>query len=441
MNKISFSILIILLVFFSSCSDNDKDVYPTKLVTIQLVYPEGSDFLPREGAKVKLVSRSGSFEGKTDTNGKVAVAVPNGFFDIVASDIRQLANFTGTDNIAVDQSWNENEIVNINLKLSLSGSIIIKEIHFGGAPDNTGSKTFQADQYVILYNNTDEDIELKEFAFAVCSPANSHGTNNNYIDGKLYYEEEGWIPGGSAVWTFGNTPILEARKQLVIAFHNAVDNTVAYKNSINFANKDYYCCYDPESGYNNKTYYSPPSPLIPTNQYLKAYRLLGSKGNAWTMSVMSPAFFVFSTYDSDSDKHTTIQQFMEDANTTMDNGSEKKVAVELIGDGVEVFKGDISTNKKRLTLAVDAGSVNFINKLGYTIYRNVDKEATEAIPENSGRIVYNYSMGTENEVNGSTDPSGIDAEASMKNGARIVYLDTNNSTTDFHQRRKASLRD
>jgi hypothetical protein len=44
-------------------------------------------------------------------------------------------------------------------------------------------------------------------------------------------------------------------------------------------------------------------------------------------------------------------------------------------------------------------------------------------------------------VDGSTDGSGIDAEASMKNGAHIVFIDTNNSTNDFHERQKCSLRD
>jgi hypothetical protein len=49
-------------------------------------------------------------------------------------------------------------------------------------------------------------------------------------------------------------------------------------------------------------------------------------------------------------------------------------------------------------------------------------------------------MGTSDLEEGSTDPSGIDAEASIKMGARIVYMDTNNSGNDFHQRKEASLR-
>ena len=50
--------------------------------------------------------------------------------------------------------------------------------------------------------------------------------------------------------------------------------------------------------------------------------------------------------------------------------------------------------------------------------------------------MYGYTLG----VGNSTDPSGIDAEASIKKGAHIVYLDTNNSTADFHERQKFSVR-
>ena len=82
------------------------------------------------------------------------------------------------------------------------------------------------------------------------------------------------------------------------------------------------------------------------------------------------------------------------------------------------------------------GAVSLTNYLGHVVYRNVDKEATEALSENAGKLVYNYALG----VDESTDPSGIDAEASMKNGAHIIFQDLNNSTQDFHERQKCSLR-
>ena len=76
---------------------------------------------------------------------------------------------------------------------------------------------------------------------------------------------------------------------------------------------------------------------------------------------------------------------------------------------------------------------------GRSAYRNVDKEATEALPENAGKLVYNYSLGTADE-GGSTDPSGIDAEASIAAGAHIIYSQTNDSGKDFHQRKIVSLK-
>jgi hypothetical protein len=85
---------------------------------------------------------------------------------------------------------------------------------------------------------------------------------------------------------------------------------------------------------------------------------------------------------------------------------------------------------------VNVGYISYTNNYGNTLYRNVDKAATEAILGNAGKLVYNYSLG----VGESTDPSGIDAEASIRNGAHIIYKETNNTTQDFHQRSRASLR-
>ena len=92
---------------------------------------------------------------------------------------------------------------------------------------------------------------------------------------------------------------------------------------------------------------------------------------------------------------------------------------------------------KRLTADVDAGYVYMTNKLCHSIYRNVDKEATEALAENRGKLVYGYALG----VDGSTDPSGIDAEESIKQGAHIIFRDWDNSNEDFHERLRCSLRD
>ena len=55
--------------------------------------------------------------------------------------------------------------------------------------------------------------------------------------------------------------------------------------------------------------------------------------------------------------------------------------------------------------------------------------------ENKGKLVYGYTMGVS-----TGDPSGIDAEASITNGAHIIYMDTNNSSNDFHERKAFSIK-
>ena len=67
----------------------------------------------------------------------------------------------------------------------------------------------------------------------------------------------------------------------------------------------------------------------------------------------------------------------------------------------------------------------------------MDLTAVRALEEHEGKLVHHYQKG----VDSSTDPSGIDAEASRKNGAHIIYQDTNNSTNDFHERQQCSLKD
>ena len=119
-----------------------------------------------------------------------------------------------------------------------------------------------------------------------------------------------------------------------------------------------------------------------------------------------------------------------------------KIPNQWIFDAVDIWtEENESESLPRYSSIIEGGHVCMTNKLGYSIYRNVDKEATEALPENEGKLVYNYGLGT-TTINGgiSTDLSGIDAEASIANGAHIIYMDTNNSMNDFHQRKVASLK-
>ncbi|WP_080905476.1 DUF4876 domain-containing protein [Parabacteroides sp. Marseille-P3160] len=435
-------LLIIALLLGVSCSDNDDPSdYQTYDVTVKLVYP--SDYESVENVTVTLVNTGNNttYEDSTNVSGEATFSVPVGIYQATVTDKRSVSGssvvLNGMANISVGTDWVATTPVELSLTASKAGSVVIKELYAGGCQKDDGSGKFQRDPYVILYNNSENEISLENMALGIALPYGMTTSNKYYgTDGKLSYEAENWIPAGDAIWHFKNTVSIPAGEEIVIALQNAVDNTVTYSNSINFANAEYYCTYDVSGQYKNTTYYPSPSEVIPTDHYLSS--TVYGIANAWPLSVNSPAFFIFST------EGTTPAAYAANvANQQNYPGTTQvviKVPVEWVVDAVEV-KGQGVDGYKRLTSTVDAGYVTMISGVGYSIYRNVDREATEAIEENSGKLVYNYSLGTTSEQEGSTDPSGIDAEASIKKGARIVYKDTNNSTNDFHQRSRASLKD
>jgi hypothetical protein len=445
--KFQLSILALLL-FAASCEKDDQDTVTVKTfdVTVQLAYPDGFEPAADVAVTLRNLTTGDVNKAPTSTSGAATFTVIAGLYDVSASELRLIDEdfvaFNGIKSgITVTDAWTD-EIISVNVIKTTQAPLVIKELYTGGCQKDDGSGSFQRDPYIILYNNSNKDVSLQNLCFAFAFALNGHATNNYYVGGSLLYASEGWIPSAYGVFWFENEVTLAPGKQVVVAVNSANDHTQTYSQSVNLANADYYCMYDNTSGFNAAVYYPAPSELIPAAHYLKGYRYAGVTSTAWALSVNSPAFFIFSP------EGVTPGDFAnDDTRKNLYGGAAaqvaRKVPVEWIVDGVEVFMYGQPASRKRFTEVVDAGNVWFSNENGYTAYRNVNKEATEAIPGNAGKIVYNYSLGTNDiiGVNGTTDPSGIDAEASIRNGAHIIYKDTNNSTNDFHQRGQASLRD
>ena len=319
--------------------------------------------------------------------------------------------------------------------------IIIKEIYNGGCPMDEGTDMFHMDKCIILYNNCPQQAVVNNLCFGMATPYNAESPSINTIygeDGRLVYESEGFTPAQNAIWYYPHSLVIEPYSQVVINVHGAIDNTQTYSQSVNYANKDYYCMYDPESGYNNTKYYPTPADVIPTSHYLKTVKY--GQGNAWPLSTTAPALFIFQPQNMDpvtfANNADNLWYAPSMAQTPV--YACVKVPNEWIIDAVEVFNAaKKEDSKKRLTADLDVSYVYLTNKLGHSLYRNVDKEMTESLAENNGKLVYGYALG----VDGSTDASGINAEASIRNGAHIIYQDNNNSSEDFHERQKCSLRE
>ena len=421
------------LMLIVSCQEKQK--VTTAQVSVALTYENAAFAVEGINVSVKETATGVVYDALTDAEGVASFVLSAGLYEASASykvpaeGVQDIYNGLNT-NIVVTAGVDET--YPLNLSKSSASQIIIKELYNAGCTTAEG-KSFVNDAYVILYNNSDQPADASKIGFAFATPFNSNSSSKYLVDGALSYEAEGWIPAGYSIWWFQCPVIIEPYSQILICISGCTDNTVTVPASVDLSGADYYM-YNPESGYTNKSKYPAPPASMPVDHYLQTY--LYAMGTAWPLSNTSPAFYII--------RQAGIEEFTKDSNNYDTTENVKlpvvKVPMEWVVDAVEVYNQTTADkNGKRFPASIDAGCVEINPKNGYTAYRNVDKAATEALAENEGKLVYNYAGGTE-DVEGTTDPSGIDAEASIANGAHIIYMDSNNSSNDFHQRKVASIK-
>lgn len=402
-------------------------------VTVALVN-SGSPFA-QEGVKVQLKSAANAtlYTALTDASGVASFELKADSYEASATAYRESSIYNASSSAINVVDGGENAFT-IEMVSSNTSQVIIKELYVGGCAGNNGKPYFY-DSYVTLYNNSPAEADISNMAMGIVCPTNAHANNPFLKDGSLSYLSEGWLPCQYAVWWFNTEVKVPAYSEIVVAIYGGIDHSATCDNSVDLSKADY-VLYAPEI-FNKANYYPAPDASIPESHYLNTYKY--GLGNAWAISNNSPAFVIFTP------EGTTAEAFSKTPENVMTPSTDAfkclKVPASWINDGVELYSSaNLAKSSKRLTSEVDAGYVVYTNYLGYTVYRNVDKEATEALEENQGKIVTGYTIGTQDEESGSTDPSGIDAEASIVAGAHIIYKDTNNSSVDFHQRRVSALR-
>lgn len=402
-------ILSLLSVGLTSCDDNIGD--PGQYLTQDLLVQLTGDLPAKQDIIVRAVDDKGMvYTQPTDARGIATFHVPVGIYDITVSHVSTPDNgwrtvYNGsTSNVVV--RLDSQATVSLTLTTATSSAIIIRELYVGGCQRDDGSGWFYRDKYVIIANNSGQRVVLPGLCLAIATPYNSYGDNKNYDEqGHLNYENEGFIPAASSIWYFQDEEVVfEPWEQRVIALNGAIDHTLTYSNSVNLANPDYYCTYDIER-YSSTSAYPSPSELIPTSHYLKAVRYGDQMESAWPLSNTSPAFFIFTPPEG-----MTPLEFGNDAsNVWYDEGRAlatfacRKVPVENILDGVEVFSTAWDEASKRLTARVDVGAVYMTARYGHSVERRIDEQESERL-------------------------------------GHPVYLDTNNSTIDFYEREQCSLR-
>ena len=411
-HKLLLSCLVCCFVIatLSSCGDDDLGVPAGQLTmgSAAVTLTGLSEGLQGLDVQVRNIATGSVFVHQTTAAGTASFDITPGIYEASVSASRKEDAKTYVYNGVSGQFTvygNQQTAVNVPMKRVRINPLVIKELYCGGCMMDDGITTFQFDKCVILYNNSSEPLVMDNLCFGMVAPANAQAANNNYTaEGRLNYEDGGFLPLWNGIWYFPSTLTIEPYHEVVVNIFGAINNTLTVKQSVNYANSDYYCMFDPESGYSNARYYPTPADVIPTDHYLKAVTY--ALGNAWPLSNTSPALVLFQTHGK------TPSEFASDVdNYWYDGGGSQiskrciKLPNDWVVDAVEVFSNDFPTQSlKRLTADIDAGYVGLTNKQGHSLCRHIDEEATAA------------------------------------SGGHSVYQDTNNSSNDFYETPSCSLR-
>lgn len=237
MKTTRFYILILLAFLLFSCSEED---YNSCTVNIQLILPDEYKNLAIDEMKVDLTNKDqgNTYSSYCSSEGKATLDVECGYY--TASVHYQTASgliFNGRiENLAL-LSGEEVVATTIQLTRSQTNALVIKEIYFGGCIGKNG-EGYQADQYVTLYNNSQEVIYLDGLCVAVVDPA------SNIQSPWMKYTDMARIPVNDLTWQFpgdGKQYPLAPGAETTIAT-NAVDHKggeYEHTNSVDLSKVDW----------------------------------------------------------------------------------------------------------------------------------------------------------------------------------------------------------
>ncbi len=254
-------LFICLLALFSGCEDdmfNEKAILFDVTATVN--YPKNYNVSSADGVRVKLINLENGLSSTATSDGTGKVTFTNvikGTYRLSFSKkiSASLASTLG-DTIVTPEDitngrlvnlnaslegktlTNEDDLGSINLRSSLPGDILIKEVFYTGTrtPNN---KAYYSDQFIEIFNNTSSIIYADSIYVATLYGSNGASVETNpstLIEDKNVYLEYVWmIPGN------GHSHPVQPGKSLLIAEDgmNHKDDPNGNPNSINLSMADF----------------------------------------------------------------------------------------------------------------------------------------------------------------------------------------------------------
>lgn len=367
-------VFFFLILLMSACSDEETH---SCMVNVQIVYPEEYASLPFDGMKATLTNKAGgtAYTSPCSIGGVATFEVEPG--DYAASAHYQTATglvFNGR--IETLSLFPEKDASPRTVELALTRAkthaLVIKEIYFDGCRDQKNVK-YLSDQYITLYNNSDEILYLDRLCVA-------------YVDWG-YLEESPWmqrdpdmerIPVDYVSWQFpgsGQDYPLVPRAETTIAT-NAVDHTGGeYQNlnSVNLSTVDW--------GFYHPILRNVHAPGVsPLNLLLR----VGTTAK-YTLSTFGPTMMLFTLPVPDVEAYIADPANREMRPGTEGDPDEKHLMIprEWVIDCIECVSTEEELPFKRVPAALDAAAI-YISGLGYSGKSFIRKKGIAT----DGRTIY-----------------------------------------------------
>lgn len=377
-------------------------------LTVLADYGEQYQSFVREGVTVKAENMllGYTYSASTDAGGAAHFVLPPALYRVSVSDRsgRDLFNATA-DNFALTAGGTS---LTLTMKHSTAGSLVIKEIYTGGCRKDPEEGTYQVDQYVIIHNNNFETEYLDSLCFGTLHPYNANAANpflGKDAGGNNVYPD--FVPIADAVWEFGGDGTafpLQPGEDAVLCIRGAINHAARYPLSVNLDKPEYFVTYDANL-FPNKTFNPAPGPNIREDHILRCVTKTNPSVNATTMSNSSPTAVLYRARGMSMEEFIALQGSVKPIPGASNGANVLACPKEWVLDAVEVFNGSSSANVKRLADDLDAGYVSLSTTFdSRALARRVD--------------------------------SVLSAESGYE-----VLTDSNNSSADFVELEKQSLRE
>lgn len=238
MKTIHYLVFAVILLL-TSCTE---DKVGSCTVNIRLLPPEGYAALSLEQFTVTFTNQShgASYKSECSADGFASFNVEYGYYTVAAyCQTESGLIFSGRiENLSLLPGEAElPDKIELQLNRSETNALVIKEIYYTGCVGRLGEE-YQSDQYVTLYNNSEETIYLDSLCIAIVDPVGSaESAWMKYTDMKR-------IPVNDLAWQFPGTgkdnPLAPGTETTVAT--NAVNHTggeYQHSNSIDLSRVDW----------------------------------------------------------------------------------------------------------------------------------------------------------------------------------------------------------